>query len=177
MSHRYKPELAGERRLWSCTFSFWTFCSLLKAVCILLSSRMVTIVETWNIDIEGLDVTSAKQILPEHIMERMAFARFLPLRAVRKNVIKWVNFELKCNNWQELSCSQCKRLNLSWGWVLFNQEVESKLFSSQVLYKDCCKQTHSCFGRCRSKCSCSYSVKLEDCLYCYLKEHSIKSEA
>lgn len=132
MSHRYKPELAGGRRLCSCIFSFWTFCSLLKPVCILLSSRMVTIVETWNIDIEGLDVTSAKQVLPERIMEKMAFARFLPLRAVRKNVIKWVNFELKHINWQELFCSQCKRLNLSWGWMLFNQEV--KLNSSAHRY-------------------------------------------
>lgn len=81
--------------------------------CILLSSRMMTIVETRNIDIEGLDVTSAKQVLPECVPgKNVFFARFLPLRAVRKHAIKWVTFELKCNNWEELFCSQCKRLNL-----------------------------------------------------------------
>lgn len=49
------------------------FSSLLKTVCILLSAKMMTIVETLNIDIEGLDVTSAKQVLPECITGKNGF--------------------------------------------------------------------------------------------------------
>lgn len=80
MSGRYKPELAGVRGLWSCIFSYGTFCSLLKTVCILLLSRMMTIAETWSIDIEGLDVTSAKQVLPECITGKNVFCKISPLK-------------------------------------------------------------------------------------------------
>lgn len=40
----------------------------------------MTIVETWNIDIEGLDVTSAKQVLPECITGKNGFCKISPLK-------------------------------------------------------------------------------------------------